>query len=137
MYGRQLAWLGQRIDPKDDKSRTRFEVRKSEDFSLNLPDVEAQHLLRYLEDIGWAQPSGMGIGGISSTEIMAWSRGMGISLDPWEFEAIRRASRAYCQQFSSNDSREPTFDPLTNSPKTSAVQALASALNRSNREDKA
>lgn len=137
MYGRQLAWLGQHIDPKDNKTRTRLEVRNAAGEPLGLPAVEASHLLRYLNDMGWVQPSGVGMTAISSTEIMAWSNGMRVHLDPWEFEAIRRASRAYCEQFCNNDGREPTFDPSTNQPATSAIRALASALNKSNRDTQA
>lgn len=58
---------------------------------------------------------------------MAWCEGTQTELDPWEFEAIRSASRAFVGQYMSEDATEPNATEPEH--KGSAVRALAAALN--------
>lgn len=127
-----MAWLNSPLDPKDHKSRTRlaFRTDPKNPKPLNLPSVEAEHLLPVLDSLGWCMAAGMGVGPISAAELMAWSQGMQHPLDPWEFEAVRSASRAYCAQLASEDPREPNFLPETEDKPISAIRAMAAALNK-------
>jgi len=96
-----------------------------------LPEVEAQHLLRMLEQMGWSEPGGFGPVPLSSREILAWCQGMAVCLEPWEFELIRNASRAYCREASAKDPREPVFDADAPGHKPTGLAAsLAATLNR-------
>lgn len=69
----------------------------------------------------------MGPAPISSAELMAWCSGTQTDLEPWEFEAIRSASRAFVGQYMSDD----PFEPNSEKPeqKGSAVRSIANALN--------
>lgn len=63
------------------------------------PEVKAEYLLGYLQDMGMVSSTGMGLAALSSSEIMAWQQCNAIHLTPWEFSAIRGASRAYVAEF--------------------------------------
>ena len=131
LYGRQLAWLQQPIDAKNAASSTRAEMRGRRDMPLGLPKVEAQHLLQMLDQMGWAESGGFGPVPLSAREILAWCDGMAVELEPWEFELIRAASRAYCRQAAAKDPREPTFDAEAAGRKPGGLAAsLAATLNR-------
>lgn len=104
------------MDPKLKSRITRHSLRKRRGHDLGLPQVEAQHLLDMLQSIGWCQAAGMGIGPLSATEVYAWCQLTETVLEPWEFEVIRAASSAYCEQSGSDDPTEPAsknenFDP--------------------------
>jgi len=84
-----------------------------------------------LDSLGWCMAAGMGVAPISASELLSWCRGMDHPLDPWEFEAVRSASRAYCSQLASDDPREPNFHPEETTEKpVSAIRAMAAALNK-------
>lgn len=102
---------------------------------LNLPTIDAAYLLDVLTDAGWSQPGGMAMAPISATELQAWCAGSGTPLQPWEFGAVRAASRAYCQQHAQDDPREPnTRADVSTAPGKSGgvVRQLAAALNNRN-----
>jgi hypothetical protein len=71
----------------------------------------------------------MGMTAISCAEVMAWCQGMQQPLEPWEFEAVRAASRAFCSQLSSDDPREPNFN-TADAKAMSPIRAMAEALNK-------
>lgn len=96
---------------------------------MGLPGVEADYLLQAVAEMGWSQAVGMGAAALSHTEIAAWCALMQTDLEPWEVQAIRSASHAYCAQSSSKDPREPNFAATTEKP-VSAIRALADALNK-------
>jgi hypothetical protein len=100
---------------------------------VGLPSVEAEYLLQAVADMGWGQPAGMGVAALSHTEIAAWCALMQTDLEPWEVQAIRAASRAYCAQSTSKDPREPNFEATPEKP-VSAIRALAEALNKKTAE---
>jgi hypothetical protein len=129
LYARQLAWLNQPIDPKAESSRSRGEIRQEKKHPLCLPSVESGWLLEALHELGWWQATGMGFSAVSHAEISSWCALMQIDLDPWEVQAIRSASRAYCIQGSSKDPREPNFQEPTDKP-MSAIRAMAEAMNK-------
>lgn len=74
-------------------------------------------------------PAGMGVSAVSYGEIAAWSALSKTELEPWEVEAIRSASLAYCAQSAQKELREPNFE-ATEQPAASAIRALAQALNK-------
>ena len=92
-----------------DKTRAE-QVEESGGF-IELPEQTAPHLLDYLQRIGVYGYGAMGPVPLSSQEIRAWSEGSGIALLPWEFEALRNASRAYLACFNGTDDTLPYGDP--------------------------
>ena len=61
----------------------------------------------YLDSLGWVMPAGMSLAPLSATEIFSWSLLTRTPLDPWEFEALRAASSAYCVQSQGDTTLEP------------------------------
>ncbi len=53
----------------------------------------------------------MGAIPLTATELAAWATGSGVELQPWEFGALQRASRAYCSQRYQPDPYPPWGDP--------------------------
>ena len=51
--------------------------------------------------------AGMGLAPLSATEILSWSRLTRTPLEPWEFDALRAASSAYCVQSQGDTTLEP------------------------------
>jgi len=66
----------------------------------------------------------------------AWCELTQIELEPWEFEALRSASRAYCSQSALKDAFPPwQQEKDSNKPKTGIAgkfKTLANMLNRKN-----
>lgn len=79
----------------------------------------------------------MGVAPVSCLELMAWCQGMQHPLDPWEFEAVRSASAAYCAQLANTDpmALEPNFTPDETKP-LSPIRQMAEALNKSKKAAK-
>ena len=75
--------------------------------ALELPTLSMPYLWAHLQDAGLCAQSGMGPVPLPSTELQAWSQGTGTALAPWEFRALRAASRAYVAQLSSKDDAPP------------------------------
>lgn len=57
--------------------------------------------------MGWVQSAGMGLAPLSATEIYSWSRLTRTEVEPWEFQAMRAASSAYCAESASDNQIEP------------------------------
>lgn len=126
-----MAWLQQRTDPKDSNSASRAEVRLRKGQPLNLPPVEAQHLLADLNALGWCASTGMGAAPLPAAELLAWAAGTGSCWQPWEFRALRAASAAYCAAFACPPLAEPAAPaPDAPPPRGSLFKALADALNK-------
>lgn len=84
--------------------------------------------MHMLNQMGWAEFGGLGATTLSSREVLAWCQGMGIELEPWEFELIRNASRAFARALAATDPREPNAD---DKPRQGGIAAaLAATLNR-------
>lgn len=66
---------------------------------IPMPDLQAPYLLDWLQSAGVHEYGSAGPIPLSSVEISAWSQGCGIALRPWEFEALRDASRAFVVEF--------------------------------------
>jgi hypothetical protein len=122
-----LAWLQQPVDKKADSKFTRLQRRLDSDTSLGLPHVQAEHIVRVLNDLGWCDQSGMGIRPISYAELVAWIDLTGRDLADWELRAVRAGTAAFCAQHQSEDPREPSFDPGT-AHVGSPLRARAAAL---------
>jgi len=60
---------------------------------------------------GPAQAGGMGPVPLSAAELAAWASGSGLALQPWEFRALQRASRAYCAEMARPGDWPPCGDP--------------------------
>lgn len=78
---------------------------------IELPEQTAPYLLDYLRRIGIYGYGAMGPVPLSALEIRAWCEGSGIELQPWEFEALRTASRAYIACLTGSDDTLPYGDP--------------------------
>ncbi|WP_462387293.1 hypothetical protein [Acidovorax sp. Q11] len=76
-----------------------------------MPEQTAPYLLDYLQRMGVYGHGAMGPVPLSALEIRAWCEGSGIGLQPWEFEALRAASRAYVVSLTGTDDTLPYGDP--------------------------
>lgn len=88
-----------------------MEQIESDGGALEMPQLSAPYLWARLNDAGMCGQGGMGPTPLSCAELMAWSQGTGLTLAPWEFCAIRAASRAFVSQLSSKDDAPPYGDP--------------------------
>lgn len=79
--------------------------------TLEMPEQSMPYLWARLNDAGMYGQGGMGPTPLSCAELQAWSQGTGMTLAPWEFRAIRAASRAFVAQLSSKDDAPPYGDP--------------------------
>lgn len=92
-----------------DKSRAQ-QVEESGGF-IPLPEQSAPYLLDYLQRMGVYGHGATGPVPLSALEVRAWCEGSGIELQPWEFEALRAASRAYVSSLMGTDDTLPYGDP--------------------------
>jgi hypothetical protein len=83
-----------------------------------------------LDAIGWCLLGGFGAVPLTAQEVRAWCAGMQTALEPWEFEAVLKASRAYCRELVAEDTREPNFEQAQPPAPGSTVRGLAAALNK-------
>lgn len=65
---------------------------------IELPPLDAPHLVEYLFEVGPTIPSGFGPAAISHTEIRNWQLNTGTLLTPWDCNILRSMSRAYVDQ---------------------------------------
>ncbi len=84
---------------------------ESDGGTLEMPELSMPYLWDRLNDAGMCAQGGMGPAPLSCAELQAWSQGTGMTLAPWEFRAIRAASRAFVSQLSSKDDVPPYGDP--------------------------
>lgn len=98
-----------RVKDADGKPTDTTRAQKAEEDggSIELPEVSAAYLLQYLQDLGVYGFGAMGPIPLSATEINAWATGSGIALLPWEFEALRLASRAYVSEYGAEHDEPP------------------------------
>ena len=75
-----------------------------------MPELSMPYLWARLNDVGMCAQGGMGPAALSCTELQAWSHGTAQTLAPWEFCAIRAASRAFVAQLGSKDEAPPFGD---------------------------
>lgn len=135
LYARHVAWLqhqpGAGKQGKDEPPPpSRYDTLLAKGGKPVLPPVEARHLIDYLGQLGWCWPTGMSITALPASEIAAWSALSQTPLDPWEFEALRSASRAYVAQ-SQNDTPSPPYEEQAqHQPSVAAdFKKLAARLN--------
>jgi hypothetical protein len=99
-----------------------------------MPALQCQHLYDWLVQAGIARPvsAGMGVGveGITSQELSAWSQGSGTALLCWEFNALRAASRAYCAEYTQPGDFPPFGDPDELYDDDTVAQSLTASLDR-------
>ena len=95
----------------EDLESTRMEQIEEDGGTLEMPEQSMPYLWERLNDAGMYGQGGMGPAPLSCTELQAWSQGTGMQLAPWEFRAIRAASRAFVSQLSSKDEVPPYGDP--------------------------
>lgn len=57
--------------------------------------------------MGWASPGTYSPVPLSALEIQAWANGAGHRLEPWEFEALQDASRAYVDEYLAENRTAP------------------------------
>ncbi len=106
--------------------------RSVHDYQPDMPSVEgADHLIRYLWEIGPTMAAGMGAGPITHGELLAWQMLTGIKLEPWESRFLRRLSQEYLvesQRAEKRDARPPWVAEPAKPPVTdlqAALRALA------------
>lgn len=98
-----------------EKARTRSESITANGGVPLLPDIgDAAYLTGYWFDLGMTGQGGLGLVQISAQEILAWSEGSGIKLNPWEFLAIRTMSLSYLRQL--QESEKPDCPPPFGDP---------------------
>lgn len=91
---------------------------------IQLPQAP-EYLVDWLDRIGWFRSNGMGLDGISATELQAWSTGTGHALENWEFEVILAASKAFVLEHQAENFDPPDGQEL---PKKKLLGSLAKAF---------
>ena len=98
LYVKQQAWLGTAPDKaKGEKfdSPPRIEAMLQRGDEIRLPPNPAEHLTRWLFDIGPAVPTGMASAPVGWRDIAAWQESTGVVLAPWEARMIRKLSAVF------------------------------------------
>lgn len=111
---RHLAWLA--AVPKDDKKsrRAQLELSTSQQHLLELPDIEyGANLLGLWQEAGQVSQGGMGITGLSWSEISSWLQETSTEITVWEKLVIKSMSDAYASEYSaaSEKDREAPYCP--------------------------
>ncbi|OFA05192.1 phage tail assembly chaperone [Duganella phyllosphaerae] len=86
------------------------------------PPIDAgAHLIQYLFEVGPGQAGSMGVVPLSHGELRAWQDNMGLDLEPWETQLLRRLSGEYLGQLEkARDSNcKPPFGGLYRAPNLS------------------
>lgn len=92
--------------------------------------MRCPYLWGWLMDAGPSQSGGMGPVPLSSSELAAWSQAAGVDLQPWEFGALRAASRAYVAEQASPGDWPPYGDPDALYDDDVVAQRLEAGLSR-------
>ena len=102
-----------------------------------MPELQCPYLYGWLMQAGIAKPvsAGMGIGmqAISAVELLAWSQASAAHLLPWEFNALRAASVAYCAEYAQPGHFPPFGDPEELYDDDVLAQRLTEGFRRLNR----
>jgi len=97
-----------------------------------MPDVgEAEYVLRYWFDLGAVETGGMSAAPLSSQEIEAWQRGMGIELNAWEFSILQMLSRQYISQLLESEKPDcppPYGDPVNEFDREQVSKKIGNAF---------
>lgn len=80
--------------------KSRAERAKDDGVAVSLPEIDSEHIVNLLFDIGPSVQGGMGPAPLSHGEIAAWMQNMGIELHPWEVQFVRRLSRDFVAESS-------------------------------------
>lgn len=115
----------------NEEKRSRAEIAEKDGIPIHTPPVFASYVLNFLSDLGWAGSGGMGAAPLSAVEVKAWAELSDIELTPWEFAAIKSASRAYVSQ-SYEENQDAPYTP-EEAPKPrfiSKFQGMAKQLNK-------
>lgn len=113
------------------EQQTRWERLTADSQPVPLPPLSARYLLDWLSDLGFVSAGGMGPAPLSALEMQAWCQMTNTALQPWEFDALRAASRAYCAQSVAKDPFAPWADRESSARPTVAgrFKAIAQQLN--------
>lgn len=109
LAARQLGWAHSVPDGPDGKrgEKSQIEIARANGGDVTLPPQRCPYLFEWLCQAGPAQSGAMGPVGLSASELQAWASCSAIELQPWEFAALQRASRAYCAAYASADDCPP------------------------------
>lgn len=112
LAARQLGWAHSVPDGPDGKrgDRCQLEIARDNGGDVPMPPQRCPYLFDWLCLAGPAQSGGMGPIALTAAELQAWAAGSAITLQPWEFAVLQRASRAYCAAYSSPDDFPPFGD---------------------------
>jgi hypothetical protein len=96
LYAQQLGWFHStpKSDSKD-KQPTRAEKIISNGGTPLMPEIDADYLVGYWQDIGLVSSGINGAVPLSASEIYAWCTLSAVELEPWEFTALRQMSQGY------------------------------------------
>lgn len=112
LAARQLGWAHSVPKGADGKrgEQSQIEIARDNGGDVHMPDQRCPYLFDWLCLAGPAQSGGMGPIALTAAELQAWAQGAAIYLQPWEFQVLQRASRAYCAAYSSPDDFPPFGD---------------------------
>lgn len=104
-----------------------LEVSTSQNYLLELPELEeASYLIPLWHEAGFVSSTGMGISGLSWTEIHNWLQETGLELTVWEKLMIKHLSDSYAQEYSaSSGGPEDRTAPYCTLPENHDRQAVA------------
>lgn len=133
-YVRHTAWLNAAPDAPESKdsnpppSISRREALEAEEIEPEMPPIEwGEYLLSYLWAVGPSMAGGMGPAPLTCSELQSWQGQMGIQLQPWESQLLRRLSKDYVAESGRATERNcpPPFGDSSN-----AEQLRQAELNR-------
>ena len=85
-----------------------MEAKKAANEDIPLPPNPAPYLIDWLLEIGPTEPAGMGAAPISFGSMLDWQDIMGVELEPWEAQTLRRLSVDYVnEQYHARDKDRP------------------------------
>lgn len=71
---------------------------KDDEYSPEMPEIGAEHVIAYLFEIGPTLFGNMGEAPLSHTEIAAWQENTGVVLSSWEARSLLLLSKEYLLQ---------------------------------------
>ena len=100
LAARQLGWAHSTPSGQEGKrgDRTRSEIVRDNGGDVEMPGQSCPHMYEWFIQAGPSLPGAMGAVPLDARELAAWSQLSGVDLLPWEFAALRDASRAYCSE---------------------------------------
>ena len=99
------------------ESTNRWEKAEKAEEHVDLPNNPLPELTAMFMDAGPYEEGGMGSIPISASELMAWQRGSGQHLTPWEFKTVRTLSRCYLAEY------QKASDPMRPAPHGSELSS--------------